>query len=143
MIEVSTWTDPIEAATAFQEARPIRREPRRSIVRLVEHSCFPRTGAHGAIVVGFTRDLSASGMCLSSERAVAVGSLRRVTLHSVDGASQRTWIARVTRCDLDSRGKHWLGLELLPNEPAATALAARPRLRAVRPRSASGRSSVA
>jgi hypothetical protein len=88
-----------------------RREPRTRAVRIVEYTHFPRTEAGAAPHVGFTRDLSDSGMCIGVAAAEEVGSLLRVTLRGIDGIAQRPGVERVVWCARAPDGRHWLGLE--------------------------------
>jgi hypothetical protein len=53
---------------------PIRREPRKDTVRIVEYTRFPRVGPDPGPRIGFTRDLSTSGMCIGTDEAEIVGA---------------------------------------------------------------------
>jgi len=128
---------------APRDGRASRREARQTVVRLVEHVPFPRVRADRGVAVGFTRDVSERGMCLLSERPEAAGTLLRITLHSIAGQPERVAIARVTRSERDARGRHWIGLELLPVEPGLGILPARPRLRRAGSASSPGEVAVA
>ena len=92
---------------------PIRREPRRDTVRIVEYTRFPRVGSDPGPRIGFTRDLSASGMCIGTEEAETVGALLRVSLRDLEGRPSRPCIERVVWCSRDRDGRHWIGLERL------------------------------
>lgn len=120
----------------------IRRESRQRVVRMVEHSPFPRAHAGEGRAVAFTRDLSASGICLGVERLEAEGSLLHVTVHGLDGRPSLRSIARVTRCEQDARGRLWLGLSLVDPHPTPAALP-KPRLLSVRPTHANGQLATA
>jgi len=90
-----------------------RREPRCDVVRHVDYCRFPRVCADQCSRVGFTRDISAGGLCLRTDCEEPVGSLLRVTLRGVDGTPTRESLARVawTRPTVD--GGQWLGLALV------------------------------
>lgn len=90
-----------------------RREPRQRVVRHVEYCPFPRARPDQCLRVGFTRDLSASGMCLRVDAPERVGSLLRVTLRAVDGRPEREGIARIAWSSPSSDGGHWIGLSLV------------------------------
>jgi hypothetical protein len=92
---------------------PIRREPRRNTVRIVEYARFPRVGPDRAPRIGFTRDLSASGMCIGIDEPETVGGLLRVAIRDLDGGSSRPCIGRVVWCRRARDGRHWIGLERL------------------------------
>jgi hypothetical protein len=90
---------------------PLRSEPRREEVRIVEYTPFPRVAPDQAPRIGFTRDLSESGMCIGSDRPEPVGSLLRVVVRDADGQPGRPRVERVVWCQAASEGRHWLGLE--------------------------------
>ena len=75
---MSTSAD--QLAFTLDALRPgrIRREPRRDTVRIVEYTRFPRVGPDRGPRIGFTRDISASGMCIGTEEPESVGALLRV-----------------------------------------------------------------
>ena len=102
-----------QAFDTFTEAwrSPFRSEPRRDEVRIVEYTPFPRTAPEPAPRIGFTRDVSPSGMCIGSDRAEAVGELLRVVLREGDGSSERPCIDRVVWCHPSGDGRYWIGLE--------------------------------
>jgi hypothetical protein len=83
------------------------------VVRHVEYCPFPRARTDQCLRVGFTRDLSASGMCLRVDTPERVGSLLRVTLRAVDGRPARESIARIAWASPTSDGGHWIGLSLI------------------------------
>lgn len=99
-----------ECAVAFGTSR---REPREGAVRLVEYAPFPRACRSQRWRVGFTRDLSASGMCLCVDRGVSVGTLLRVVVRRVDGRPAYDSVARVTWADEHETGEIRLGLALV------------------------------
>jgi hypothetical protein len=90
-----------------------RREERVALVRHVEYTPFPRVAVHQRGRVAFTRDVSASGLCLRVDAPEPVGSLLRVAVRGVDGRPARVAVARVvwTRPTVD--GAHWLGLSIV------------------------------
>ena len=90
-----------------------RQEARRGFVRIVEYTPFPRVGDNAAPRIGFTRDLSRSGMCIGADAAEPVGALLRVTLREVDGDTARTAVERVVWCSPTHDGRYWIGLESL------------------------------
>ncbi len=104
----------------------MRREGREETVRIVEYTPFPRALAGQLPRIGFTRDLSESGLCLGVDAAEPTGSLLRIVLRDVDGSATRAAIARVTWCGHTRDGRHWLGLEILaeksPQRETALAL---------------------
>jgi hypothetical protein len=63
--------------------------------------------------VGFTRDCSASGICLGAERPEPVGSLLRVVVRDVDGRPTLESLARVVWCRPCADQSAWLGLSLV------------------------------
>ena len=91
----------------------VRREARQSIVRIVEHHRFPRACEGSRKGIGYTRDVSPSGMCLSTEHPEPVGALLHVIVRGVDGRPTLDSLARVLRCEDAPGGRRWLGLELL------------------------------
>jgi len=72
-----------------------RREPRQETVRRVEYTAFPRVGSDTGTRVGFTRNVSQSGMALGVEEPLPVGSLVRVVVQHVDGRPDFDAVARV------------------------------------------------
>lgn len=104
-------------ACALAAARPpyatARSEERIALVRHVEYTPFPRVYARQRGRLAFTRDLSASGLCLRADAPEPVGALLRVSVRGVDGRPVRTAVARVvwTRPTVD--GAHWLGLSIV------------------------------
>jgi len=92
---------------------PIRRESRKDTVRIVEYTRFPRVGSDRGPRIGFTRDLSASGMCIGADEPETLGALLRVTIRDLDGHPSRPCIERVAWCSRARDGRHWIGLERL------------------------------
>ncbi len=90
---------------------PFRSEPRRDEVCIVEYAPFPRVAASQALRIGFTRDISHSGMCIGSDHAEAVGSLLRIVVRGADGRAERPRVERVVWCQPARDGRHWIGLE--------------------------------
>ena len=90
---------------------PFRSEPRRDEVRIVEYTPFPRVAASRPPRIGFTRDVSESGMCLGSDHPEPVGSLLRIVVRGADGRPDRPCVERVAWCRPASDGRHWIGLE--------------------------------
>ena len=114
-----------------------RMERREETVRRVEYTTFPRVGANTRTRVGFTRNVSASGMALGVDEVLPVGSLVRVVVQAVDGRAEFDAVARVAWCQ-EHRGPStgspdgWLGLVLvaevrrgLARVPRSTAMAVR------------------
>lgn len=90
-----------------------RREPRERTLRIVDYASFPRTAADAGSRVGFTRDLSPSGMCIGVDDAEEPGALLRVTLLDLEGQPSRCGTWRVVWCKNERDGRYWLGLELI------------------------------
>ena len=88
-----------------------RREPREESVRIVEYSRFPRGAPEPGLRYGFTRDFSASGMCVGVDEGEPAGALLRITLRDIDGRPARNAIERVVWCSETRDGRYWLGLE--------------------------------
>jgi hypothetical protein len=90
-----------------------RREQREQVVRHVEYCPFPRARADQCLRIGFTRDISPSGMCLRVDTPERVGSLLRVILREVDGHRRLESIARIAWSRPAIDGGLWIGLSLL------------------------------
>jgi hypothetical protein len=90
-----------------------RREERDRVVRMVEFTPFPRVACDLEKRVAFTRDESASGMCLGTDSPESVGELLRVIVRGVDGQPTLDCLARVVWCRPRPEGRHWIGLCLL------------------------------
>jgi hypothetical protein len=86
---------PLFGSSAASTGEGIRREPRQEVVRHVEYSPYPRARSDQGVRVGFTRDLSHSGMCVRLDTPERVGSLLRVTLREVDGQARFVRIERI------------------------------------------------
>lgn len=100
----------------FGSGRPgrrLRREERRDVVRHVVYRPFPRVSSEPGERVGFTRDLSRSGLCMRADAPEPVGSLLRVTVRSVEGKPRVEAIARVRWAQRTVDGACWLGLAFL------------------------------
>jgi hypothetical protein len=104
---------PVRAIPDPELPPPRRREEREQVVRLVEYTAFPRVSPHQRERVGFTRDLSPSGMCLRVEAPEEVGSLLRVAISGANGLPTRESVARVAWCQATADGAFWLGLAVL------------------------------
>jgi hypothetical protein len=90
-----------------------RREKRDPLVRQVEIHPFPRVLLAEGQQSGMTRDLSASGLCLRTEREQSVGSLLRVVVRAVDGHPAQESVGRVAWCGPVRDGSCWVGLSLV------------------------------
>ena len=90
-----------------------RREARRDAVRIVEYTRFPRIDAAAGPRFAFTRDSSASGMCIGCDEPESVGSLLRLAVRDLDGLPSRPELGRVVWCEPAGDGRFWLGLEHL------------------------------
>jgi hypothetical protein len=115
------------ATTTSAPERGTRRERREEVVRHVEYCPFPRARPDQGLRTGFTRDLSASGMCVRVDTPEPVGSLLRVTLREVDGKPRLEGIARIVWSSPTIDGGHWLGLSLLEPGRRQAIPARRPR----------------
>jgi hypothetical protein len=100
-------------AEALRREWRARREPRERALRIVDYASFPRTAADTGTRLGFTRDLSPSGMCIGVDAAEDLGSLLRVTLLDLDGQPARCGTWRVVWCSSERDGRFFLGLELV------------------------------
>jgi hypothetical protein len=90
-----------------------RREERFVLVRHVEYTPFPRVAVHQRGRLAFTRDVSASGLCLRTDAPEPVGSLLRVAVRGVDGRPARVAVARVVWTHPTIDGAHWVGLSIV------------------------------
>ncbi len=111
------------ASLAFgAPARPLppgrRGEARQDVVRIVEYTPFPRSAANQRQRVGFTRDVSDSGLCIGVDHAEPAGGLLRIVLRDLDGSALCDGIARVIWCTRERDGRHWHGLDHLTETPA-------------------------
>jgi len=91
----------------------LRAEVRTDTIRIVEYAEFPRRAADGGLRMGFTRDISASGVCLGADQPESVGSLLRLGIRALDGSSVDARIGRVAWTTQARDGRHWIGVELL------------------------------
>lgn len=97
----------------------LRREERLDVVRRVDYAPYPRARTAQSERVGFTRDLSASGMCLRIDVPEPVGSLLRLMQSELNGRPARESIARVVWSSPTVDGGCWVGLALIePRRPA-------------------------
>jgi len=90
-----------------------RREEREETIRIIEYASFPRVAPQQQLRVGFTRDLSESGMCLGVDRRERVGSLLRLCVRDVDGHCADAVVGRVVWANSERDGRFWLGLSLI------------------------------
>ena len=104
---------PVLSSDAASAGEETRRERREEVVRHVEYCPFPRARPDQCLRVGFTRDLSASGMCVRVDTPERVGSLVRVTLREVDGQRRLEGIARIAWSSPTIDGGYWIGLSML------------------------------
>ena len=82
-------------------------------MRIVEYTRFPRVESEQGHRVGFTRDISRSGLCVSAEAPEPVGSLLRLTPYAVDGRAREPGVGRVAWCRPSGAGRYSIGLQLL------------------------------
>lgn len=95
------------------ELPKLRREERLDVVRRVDYAPYPRARTSQGERVGFTRDLSSSGMCLRLDVPEPVGSLLRVSQSEIDGSTTRESIARVVWSAPTVDGGCWVGLAVI------------------------------
>ncbi len=100
------------AARELPTPDAVRGQRRRDEIQIVEYAPFPRLCDQRGRV-GFTRDVSESGMCLGVDGPEKVGSLLRVVVRTVDGRSTLDSLARVVWSRPTHDGRWWLGLSLL------------------------------
>jgi len=91
----------------------IRKESREESLRIVEYARFPRVSPERRPGIGFTRDVSETGMCLGVDDAEPIGSLLRATVRGLDGRPRSPSIHRVVWCSSERDGRYWLGLEFV------------------------------
>lgn len=113
-----------------------RIEVRTETVRIVEYSEFPRRVSEESLRLGFTRNISKSGVCLGVDRPEPVGSMLRLGIRDLDGGRVDARIGRVAWASAARDGRHWIGIELLTatSDTAATAPSERLRVESLRPR---------
>jgi len=90
-----------------------RVEPRSETVRIVEYTGFPRRDSERSLRMGFTRNISKSGICLGADHPEPVGSMLRLGIRDLDGARTDARIGRVAWTSDARDGRHWIGIELL------------------------------
>jgi hypothetical protein len=105
--------------TSTGDPRTIRKELREETLRIVEYARFPRLSAGQRPRLGFTRDISRSGLCVGVDDAEDVGSLLRLAVRDLDGQKATASVQRVVWCTAERDGRYWLGLELLARPEAA------------------------
>lgn len=103
----------LEGASAVAKPQNTRAEAREQVVRLVEYAPYPRSSAEQRTRIAFTRDISASGLCLGATSAEPVGSLLHLTVRCVDGKATLETLARVSWCAADADARFLLGLHLV------------------------------
>jgi hypothetical protein len=108
-----TITRPTGETMRAANGDAVRKEPREESLRIVEYARFPRISPEQQPRIGFTRDVSESGMCLGVDDAEPIGSLLRVTVRGLDGRPRSPSIHRVVWCRTERDGRHWLGLEFV------------------------------
>jgi hypothetical protein len=108
---MSASTERLAAALDGIRRTQLRREPREDTVRIVEYTRFPRLGTDAGLRVGFTRDMSRSGMCIGADDPEPAGSLLRLSVQGFDGDPEPACLARVVWCSHARDGRFWLGLE--------------------------------
>jgi hypothetical protein len=94
------------------EITGIRSEEREEMIRVVEYSPFPRI-APQQLRVGFSRDISRSGLCLGVDECEAVGSLLRIGVRDIEGRTGDPRVGRVAWRSKTRDGRYWIGIELL------------------------------
>jgi hypothetical protein len=108
----------------------LRAEVRTDMVRIVEYTAFPRRVSNSELRVGFTRDVSDSGVCLGVDHPEPVGSMLRLGIRTLDGGHTDARIGRVAWTSDGGDGRHWIGIEMLTGTSNAVATAPFARLRA-------------
>jgi len=63
--------------------------------------------------VGYTRNVSHSGVCLGVDRPESVGALIRLGIRGLDGTHIDARVGRVAWTRDREDGRHWMGVELL------------------------------
>ena len=104
---------PVLGSNAASAGEGTRQERRQEVVRHVEYCPFPRARPDQCLRVGFTRDLSPSGMCVRVDTSERIGSLLRVILRDLDGRPRLESIARISWSSPSADGGHWIGLSLV------------------------------
>ncbi len=111
-------SDPI-AAEIPRGVAGVRGETREETVRIVEYAGFPRVAPQQQLRVGFTRDISDSGMCLGVDWNESIGSLLRLCIRGIDGRDAEDCAGRVVWTRAERDGRFWLGIELLAKVSAS------------------------
>lgn len=102
-----------EDASPLNAPDGMRSETRNPVVRIVEYTPYPRRTRDERRRIGFTRNTSASGMCLAVETPERPGSLLRVVRTDVDGNPSTDALARVAWCEPRGAGRFWVGLAVI------------------------------
>ena len=102
-----------------------RSEERSQIVRIVEYTPYPRRTRDERRRVGFTRDVSSSGMCLAVDNSEKPGTLLRVVDTDVDGNASADSLARVAWCEPRDSSRFWIGLDVISATSAGRMLKVR------------------
>ncbi len=101
----------------FETETPLRRhEAREDRVKVVQYCRFPRVCADQRMRTAFTRDVSATGLCVRVDAAEPVGALLRLVPRGVDGEPEPERIGRVAWTRPTADGGRWLGIALLDCE---------------------------
>lgn len=108
----------------------LRTEARTETVRIVEYTEFPRRVSNRELRMGFTRDISDSGVCLGVDHPEPVGSMLRLDIRTLDGRHTDARIGRVAWTSDGGDGRHWIGIEMLTSTSNTAAAAPFARLRA-------------
>jgi hypothetical protein len=98
---------------SFQDWHSLRDAKRDRVVRIVEYSHYPRTCGEERRKIGFTRDESATGMCILVDDREKKGELLRVLVSSIDGQAGPDALARVVWCEEREDGRYWVGIALM------------------------------
>ena len=91
-------------------------EIRKDRVKAVQYCRFPRVCTEPQLKTAFTRDVSASGLCVRIEGSEPVGALLRLIPRGVDGEPETERIGRVAWTRPAEDGGRWLGIALLASE---------------------------
>lgn len=106
-------SDAAAISAAVSGWRQPRAAKRQAVTRIIEYSHYPRSARDEQRRVGFTRDESSSGFCLTTRHSEKKGTLLRVSVRNVDGRSSLDALARVVWCGARGDGSYWIGLALL------------------------------
>ena len=90
-----------------------RCESREQVVRHVEYCRFPRRLGGLRLHVGFTCDVSHSGLRVRTSGNEPVGTLLRIVVRCVEGELEREVIARVVWTRPTGDGRCWMGLAVV------------------------------